>query len=268
MIRTILTRHETEAPQFQEVRVRLPNFEGPLDLLLYLIRRDRIEIWEISLERITEQYLAHLELMRVLNMEIAGEFLVMAATLMRMKSQMLLPRAEPVEEEGEEPITQEELIERLVRYQALKGAAQELRRREDEASRSYPRGMVPRLPDDYLYPLKPVNLYTLAEALQEILSRARGEEPGHEVVTEDVRLEDQMQLILRSLRERGGRLLFHDLFRPPYRPLEVAVTFLALLELCRLQQTTVCQLWAGGEIWVLLRRRREASGAGDGEGTP
>lgn len=254
MLRTVLTRQEVEAPQFQEVRVRLPNFEGPLDLLLYLVRRDRLEIWEISIARITQQYLSHLELMKVLNMEVAGEFLVMAATLMRMKSQMLLPRAEPLDDEGDEPATQEELIERLLRYQSVKAAAQDLRQREEQAGQSYARGWISQLPDDYRYPLRPVSLYAMAQAIQEMMNRQREKEPGHEVQREDVRLEDQVEMLRERLRRRGGRLLFGDIFRPHFRPLEVAVTFLAVLELCRLQVITVCQLWNEGDIWILARR--------------
>lgn len=267
MLRTVLSRQEVEAPQFQEVRVRLPNFEGPLDLLLYLVRRDRLQIWEISIARITQQYLDHLELMKVLNMEVAGEFLVMAATLMRMKSQMLLPRAEPLDEEGDEPTTQEELIERLLRYQTVKAAAQDLKQREEQAGKSYTRGWISQLPDDFRYPLKPVSLYTMAQALQDMVTRQEEEEPGHEVQREDVRLEDQMELLQQRLQEAGGRFLFLDLFDPPYRPLELAVTFLAVLELCRLQAITVCQLWSEGDIWILSRRplRHETQESGSPE---
>ena len=255
MLRTILTRQEVEAPQFQDVRVRLANFEGPLDLLLYLVRRDRIEICEISIARITKQYLSHLELMKILNMEVAGEFLVMAATLMRMKSQMLLPRPEVIDEESEESATQDELIERLLRYQTLKMAAGDLKKREEDAGRVHPRGWVSELPEDYQFPLRPVSLYAMASALQEMMSRRTEEPAGHEVQVEDVRLEDQMELIQEALLARGGRLLFRDLFSSSHHPLAVAVTFIALLELCRLQRLTICQLWARGDIWVLSRAR-------------
>ncbi|MBU1700831.1 MAG: segregation/condensation protein A [Candidatus Eisenbacteria bacterium] len=254
MIRTLLTRQDAEAPQFQEVRVRLPNFDGPLDMLLYLIKKDRIEITDISISRITRQYLTHLELMKVLNMEVAGEFLVMAATLMRMKSQMLLPRPELFDEDGDEPLTQEELIERLLRYHTIKAAAQDLKEREEMARHVHPRGHISQLPEDYILPLKPVSLYTMAQALQDLLSRAEDEPTRHEVQIEDVRLEDQTDLIKKRLEEGGGRMLFRDLFTPPYRPIEVAVTFLSLLELCRMQILLICQLWTEGDIWILDRR--------------
>jgi segregation and condensation protein A len=232
--------------------VRLDNFEGPLDLLLHLIKQDAVEIWEISISRITRQYLEYLELMEALNIEIAGEFLVMAATLMRIKSQGLLPRP-PAPGDEDEPTTEEELIQRLLAYRLFKEVAESLRRQQDEAGPRFPRGFVPRLPDDFVYPLAEVDLFTLVKALAEVEARDVPPAPVHHVQLEDVRLEDQVELVLRRLEEHEGRVTFGGLFGPEPRRLELAVTFLALLELARQQVVVLMQDQPFAELWIVSR---------------
>jgi len=231
--------------------VRLDNFEGPLDLLLHLIKQDEIEIWEISISRIARQYVEYLELMEALNIEIAGEFLVMAATLMRIKSQGLLPRPVIPGEGDDEPVTEEELIQRLLTYKLFKEAAGALKKRQEEAGPRFPRGHNPQLPEDYQYPLQTVDLFSLTEALRNIERRGPREETVHEVHLEDVRLEDQVAFVLSRLEETGGRVTFRGLFRPDSGRLEFAVTFLAILELARQQVITLMQDLPFTEIWIV-----------------
>jgi segregation and condensation protein A len=239
-------------------QVRLDNFEGPLDLLLHLIQQDEVEIWAISLARITQQYLDYLDRMRALNIEIAGEFLVMAATLMRIKSRRLLPRIEPADDD--QPATEEELIERLLTYKSFKEAAALLRTREEETGSRFPRGYRPMLPDDYEYPLADVDLYTLIAAFNAVQSRPRaGDEPVHQVRLEDVRLEDRVAEVLSRLEAADGKLPFERLFDPGASRLEIAVTLLAILELARQQVVTLLQHLAFGEIWVFARVRESAT---------
>lgn len=235
-------------------RVQLENFEGPLDLLLHLTKEDQIEIWEISLSRITAQYLEYLERMRELNIEIAIEFLVMAAALMRIKSRKLLPRIEPLDADDDQPATEEELIERLLTYRSFKEAAALLRKRAEETGPRFPRGCRQALPGDYEYPLAQVDLYALASALQQIESRvAAPPAPVHEVQLEDVRLEDQVARVLGELEAAGGRVAFASLFGDASSRMEIAVTFLAILELARQQVIMLLQNEAFDEIWVFAR---------------
>lgn len=234
--------------------VLLDNFEGPLDLLLHLTQQDRIEIWEISIARITRQYLEYLERMEQLNVEIAGEFLVMAATLMRLKSRRLVPRQLPGEEALDEPQTEEELIARLVAYRTFKEAAEHLRRRAEEAGPRYARRFRPALPEDFEYPLAEIDLFTLAEAWQASLQRKEQTERAvHQVRLEDVRLEEQVTFLLDRLEASGGRLLFGELFLTDARRLKVAVTLLAALELARQQVLELLQDEPCGDLWVLSR---------------
>ncbi|MBD3235625.1 MAG: hypothetical protein GF330_02850 [Candidatus Eisenbacteria bacterium] len=248
-----------EGEQRTAYRVQLENFEGPLDLLLHLIKEDELEIWEISISRITAQYLESLDRMRELDLEIAGEYLVMAAALMRIKSRKLLPRIEPADADEDEPATEEELIERLITYRAFKEAAALLRQRAEEAGPRFARGSRPALPDDFEYPLAEVDLFTLVSALHEIESRAAAAPPSvHEVQLEEVRLEDQVARVLAELETSGGRLAFARLFEEAPSRMEIAVTFLAILELARQQVIMILQHEAFDEIWVFARVHEQA----------
>jgi len=257
---------EMDLGQFRGHPVHLEAFEGPLDLLLHLIKKDRIEIWQISVSRITHQYLEYLATLRELNIEVAGEFLVMAATLMRIKSQNLLPRPSFLSEDEDEeaPLTREELIERLIEYRKYREAAGALSRMESVQIRRHPRGAAATLEPGYRLPLREPKLVDLAEYLGELLSRS---EPaaGHQVHLEEIKLEDQLAWVNEALEnaelfeslpeeeERGIR--FHRLLRRAGLRLEVVVTFFAILELARLQRLRLWQKQALEEIWVT---RREA----------
>jgi segregation and condensation protein A len=279
---------EGDLSQFRGHPVHLEAFDGPLDLLLHLIKKDRIEIWQISISRITRQYLQYLSTLQALNIELAGEFLVMAATLMRIKSQNLLPRPSflPDEDDGEEPLTKEDLIARLVEYRKYREAAQAMASLETRQSRMFPRGSVVTLEPGARLPLREPKLLDLAEYLHELLNR---KEPvtGHQVHLEEFRLEDQMDWVLQCLEtnpletnpletnplelteelegnpaagsERGARALrFARLLRRTGAQLEVVVTFLAILELARLQRLRIWQRQALHEIWLTARARSEA----------
>jgi len=233
--------------------VHLENFDGPMDLLLHLIKSDEVEIWEISISRITAQYLQYLEMMEAMNVEIAGEFLLMAATLMRVKSQRLLPRPPTAGDLDDELITEEDLINRLLTYKIYKEAAASLKKREEDAGPRFSRGFQPHLPDDYRYPLKEVSLYTLIKSYQEIELRDHDAPTAHEVLLEDIRLEDQVAHVLTRLGEGKGKLHFSALLSEERTRLEIVVTFLAILELAREQVLRVIQDQAFEDIWVETR---------------
>jgi segregation and condensation protein A len=240
-------------------RVCLENFEGPLDLLLHLIREDEIEIWEISIARITRQYVEYLARMEALNVEIAGEFLLMAATLMKLKSRGLLPRPAAPEEGDGEPQTEEDLIRQLLAYKTYKVAAAGLRRLEEECGPRFPRGSRPQLRDDYEFPIQEIDLYALVRAYGDVQTRRTVREAAvHQVRLDDVRLEDQLTFLLQQLEVKGGQSAFSALFGAPPGRLTVVVTFFAALELARQQVISLMQDQPFEEIFIQARVSEDA----------
>jgi segregation and condensation protein A len=243
--------------------VRLPRFEGPLDLLLYLISRDEIDVFDIPIERITAQFLEYLETLESLNIEAAGEFVVMAAQLMEIKSRMLLPRPEQImedEEEGGDPRAQ--LVARLVEYRRYKAVAEELRARAEMQRYVFSRaGLAPANGNGNgngnghherpFLMLGDVSAFDLWAAFQSVLNRVK-EAPagGEEVVRPRFTVAQKIAAIASRLRWSRDGLLFVDLFADDVTRGEMIVTFLALLELVRLRRVRVVQEALFGEIWV------------------
>jgi segregation and condensation protein A len=169
-----------------DYKAKLEVFEGPLDLLLYLIKKEEVDVFDIPIERVTNQYMEYLALMKLLNLELAGEFVVMAATLMYIKSRMLLPEDQQVTDteadEGEDP--RWELIRQLVEYKKFKDAALQLGRREEEQSRMFPRQGVDDLLTDATeeVPLADVSIFDLINAFNSVLKKATEREDFREIV--------------------------------------------------------------------------------------
>jgi len=231
-------------------RIHLPLFEGPLDLLLYLIRRDKIDIHDIPIAPITRQYVEYLELMRELNLDVAGEFLVMAATLIHIKSKMLVP-IQPTEAEGDEPQVdpREELVRRLLEFQRYKEAAGILHQQAQirAAQWTRPETVLPSF-DDAGEEMLEAGLYDLIFAFKELLDR-RKTLLAHEVHDEGPPLEQRMDELLAMIHE-GQSLEFMELFASLQTKAEMIVTFLALLELVRLKRVRVYQRGMFGAIRV------------------
>jgi segregation and condensation protein A len=238
------------------VMVKLVRFEGPLDLLLHLIKRDEIDIYDIPIAHITQQYLTYIELMRSLDLEVAGEFLVMAATLMRIKAKMLLPLPS-VGEEEEEGDPREELVQRLIEYRQFKEAAGTLKSREEERRLLYERGMLPGADEAGPLPLAPATLFDLLDALNRVMLRIP-EQTVYDVRAETYDVEEKMSLIARTVAERGA-VSFTALMQECRARAEVIVTFIALLELVKLGQVGVTQAEPFGDIQIVARTR-EGSG--------
>ena len=230
-----------------DYKVKLEVFEGPLDLLLYLIKKEEVDIYDIPIERITNQYMEYLSLMKLLNLEVAGEFLVMAATLMYIKSR-LLQVADSEAEEGEDP--RWELIRQLVEYKKFKDAALQLGRREEEQSHLFPRQVgdlgIAVEPDK---PLAEVGIFDLINAFNQVLKKASAREDFREIYEERFTVSDKIEEILYTMRDRAG-IIFSEVFASASSRAEVVVTFLALLELIRLKRLRVQQAAAFGEIHV------------------
>jgi len=228
--------------------VKLPAFEGPLDLLLHLIKKTEINIYDIPISLITGQYLEYLDLMKSLNLTIAGEFLVMAATLIHIKSKMLLPISETDELEDETD-PRADLVMRLLEYQRFKDAANGLETREQEWREVFyrPPAVGSGEPPDEVN-LVDLSLFDLLDALRGIMQRAP-EKRGLEIVVDELSVQDRMGLILDRL-EGEESLTFNSLFERDTARLAMVVTFLALLELIRLKRVHIIQTELFGVIRV------------------
>jgi segregation and condensation protein A len=240
--------------------IKLPVFEGPMDLLLHLIRENKVDIYDIPIAFITHQYLEYLDMMRDLDLELAGDFLVMAATLIHIKSRMLLPVEEITEEEHmEDPRL--ELVQRLLEYQSYKDAASILREKEDGALKFYKR---PPLEEDgesdleqepYLFD---VSIYDLLAAFRKMLETAPPE--VRMITRETLTVKDRMSTIVEMI-EHADSIRFEEVFKDNVTRIQMIVTFLAMLELLRLGLAHVYQEKEFGSIWIINPQRQEETPA-------
>lgn len=234
-----------------EYKVKFEVFEGPLDLLLYLIKKEEVDIYDVNLTQLATQFIEYIEVMRLLDLEIAGEFLVMASTLMYIKSRELLPLDKQVqpegEEEGEDP--RWELIRQLVEYKKFKDAATQLQTLEARQENIFPR--LPAKPQFAAEaPAKPdVTLFDLVNAVNAILKRVGQRDDMRDVFEDRWTVSEKIELVLKAITERTS-LKFSELFAGAMSRTEVVVTFLALLELIRLKQLAAVQAEAFGEIEI------------------
>jgi len=220
-------------------KICLDIFEGPLDLLLYFIKKDELNIYDIPITRITEQYLEYLSLMEQLDLDIAGEFLVMAATLMHIKSKMLLP-PDPDGTETEELDPRAELVRRLLEYKAFKEAAERLRGFEEQRGLLFGRcGTEPEVEPGGEDGFENVSLFDLLTALSKIL-KSIAPEKIHEVQKDEYTVSDKIRDIKSRLTMKPV-FYFQDLFRNARNKFEVITTFLALLELIRQREVSIDQ---------------------------
>ena len=223
--------------------VRLENFEGPLDLLLFLIRKNDLDIYDIPIADITQEYLSYLDVIKELNLETAGEFLVMASMLMQIKAQMLLPSPEGEEAEGPDPRT--ELMNKLLDYQRYKEAASVLTVYNERAKDVYYRQVLPPFEKDEF--ILSASVFDLLSAFQHVLEEAP-QEVG-QIIRDEIPLEVKIRWVLDLLAEKES-LAFEELFRPGSRRIELVVTFMALLELIRQKQITARQEEVFGPIRI------------------
>ena len=243
----------------QLYKIKIPEFEGPLDLLLHLIRENKVDIYDIPISLITGQYLRYIEIMKELDLEIAGEFLVMAATLIQIKSRMLLPPdEEAAAEEVEDPRL--ELVQRLLEYQAYKDAAAILKEKEEEALKIFGRPPGDLKEEEVPEPelsLFDVNLFDLLAAFKKLLEDAPPE--MRTITRETLTVKDKM-LHIADIIENLESIRFEELFRESFTRVQLIVTFLALLELLRLGLARVYQEKEFGNIWIINPRNQELSG--------
>lgn len=249
-----------------QYNVKIEAFEGPLDLLLHLINRLEIDIYDIPVAQITEQYLLYIHTMNELQLDVASEFLVMAATLLAIKSKMLLPKT--MEESLDDPETfeyeedpRDELVERLIEYRKYKEAANDLKLMEEERSLMYTKP--PSDLSEYAKEVQPekkelnVSLYDMLAAFQKLLRRKKLQRPlTTKISRQEISIDKRMEEILNELRSIEGWKSFYDLFPHPSKD-HIVVTFLAVLELIKRKEIDVQQDENFSEILV------EAIGEGE-----
>ena len=232
----------------EDYKVQLDIFEGPLDLLLYLIKKDEVDIQEISITRITSQYLKYIETFRMLNIDLAAEFIVMAANLMYLKSRTMLPRQEqPPEEDAEEDDPRWDLIRQLIEYKKFKDAANFLSHREIEQEDRF--ALKPEVPevDPEPPPLAEVSIFDLIRAFQNVLKRFEESHEFGDIIDDRFTVSDKIEWLLNRVQP-GKSANFETLFADAATKSEVIVTFLALLELMKMNQFVIRQRDTFGEI--------------------
>ena len=241
--------------QLDDIKITLQSFEGPLDLLVHLIKKNQVNVYDIPIAVVTEQYLQYLDIMQELNLDLASEFLVMAATLIHIKSRMLLPRPDPtlLDEPEEDP--RDALVRRLLDHQKFKAAAELLHDRETLRSAQWtrPDSRVEALIGEGYEPELEVDLFGLLSAFKLVLERAR-ERPPLVLPPEQVSIESRIEQLLERLSETEA-CGFEDLFEDVATRGDMVVTFLAVLEMIRLKLIRVFQSGAMGPIRIYKRAR-------------
>ncbi|MEW5933524.1 MAG: segregation/condensation protein A [Bacillota bacterium] len=240
--------------------VRLPVFEGPLDLLLYLVEANRVDVYDIPVAEIADQYLQYLAALSAIDLDAAAEFVLMAATLLEIKARLLLPRP-PLSPEVEESDPRRELVERLVVYRQFKRAAAHLAELMERQARCFPRGG--RVPPGEPVP-GDLDLSRLVETLRGLLKR---KPPVLEMARRRLSVRQKMRQIMWHVRRNPAGVRFASLLGRVVVREEVVVTFLALLELLRQRRVTVRQEQLFGEIFIFPAGRETPGAQGRGSGT-
>ncbi|HVG18069.1 MAG TPA: segregation/condensation protein A [Blastocatellia bacterium] len=235
-----------------QYKVKLPSFEGPLDLLLYLIRKEEVSVYDIPIARITEQYLEYLRAMQEMDIGVAGEFLVMAATLIHVKSQMLLPR-DPYADEQQPEDPRAELVYQLLEHQKFKGAANVLHQRAMIEGAAFTRASIE---EDQSNPEISATVFQLFEVFREVLNRSRAISEI-EIARDEMTMGEKISQIKMIISEKG-EVRARDMFERARSRRELVLTFLAMLELVKELTIRLTQSDTFGEI--IITKREEEGG--------
>jgi len=251
------------------VTYKLDTFEGPLDLLLHLIDKAEVDIYDIPIKEITDQYMDYLAAMQELELEVTSEFLVMAATLLAIKSKMLLPKP-PVELEqddsywmDEEFDPRDELVARLIEYRRIKAAALQLRDMEMERSLIYtrePEDLTPYLPTEPPNPVEGLGVNDLVRAFRKAMLRMATRNTVTKIRKDEISVKDRMYEVVDRLKQAGGKLLFSKLLDGHATRDSIVVTFLALLELMKVKRIVCYQHKLFDDIVIHAREDEAADG--------
>jgi len=241
-----------------DYQVELEIFRGPLDLLLFLVKRNEVDVFDIPIAKIAEQYMHYLDVLKLIDIDRVGEFLVMASTLMEIKSRLLLPRGEEQTPEEEDPRL--ELVRQLIEYKKFKEASALLERQAEQQAVRHTRHVweKPRSgPDLASQPLQPVELWDLVSAFGRLLRETLATQPQH-IAVDDTPTSVYMDRIRERLT-RQPRIPFSQLFEPPFTRACLLGWFLAILEMIRQRHITAEQTTPFGEIWITAAQPDEAA---------
>ncbi len=238
--------------------IKTAHFEGPFDLLLFFIERDELDIYDIPISKITQDFLSYIKHLESLDIDVASEFILVAATLMRIKAKMLIPRKE-LDEEGNEIDPREELVQKLLEYKKYKSVVEELSQWEDHRHFRFNRGSVQHelksIAEKALVDieLESLSLYKLLQTFQKLMHQYEidSNKPKHQIVKFDYTIEDQQTYILSKIPQKG-KAKFEDLFLKLENRIHAIVTFIALLELLNLQSVAITQGEGVNNFWVEL----------------
>jgi segregation and condensation protein A len=230
-------------------QVALDTFHGPLDLLLYLVKRNEVDILDIPIARLTEQFLDYMKVLPTIDVELAGDFLVMAATLMEIKSRSLLP-AEAETQSDDEPDPRRELVRQLLEYRKFKDAAAALQQQAEAHAARLPRIQPPEPTDPGVPAVRPVELWDLVSAFARLMRETRALEPA--TIAVDDTPQHVYEDLIRSRVAAERRVLFQDVFTPPYTRTRLIGLFLAVLELIKRTEVWLEQQEPFGDIWLIV----------------
>ncbi len=247
--------------------VTLENFEGPLDLLLYLVRKNEIDIQEIPIITITEQYIDYIDMMKAMNLDVAGEFLVMAATLMYLKSRALLPKNECDDETEEELQTLDDLKRQLLEYEQYKEAAQRLKEQNILERNVFVRSLFDDPVPAEGETLQEASIFDLISAFKNLIERIDEKQALMEVDIEHISVKDRINDVMQKLAECADAVLFEDLFDDQLDKLLLITTFLALLELLKMQAIKIYQNENFSSIYIYPIRDDDTHEESAGTGT-
>ncbi len=236
--------------------IRLPQFEGPFDLLLFFIERDELDINDIPIAKITDDFLGYIQQMERMNIDLASEFIVVAATLCRIKAKMLLPRKQ-MDEEGNEIDPREELVQRLMEYKRYKSVLEAMRKMEERRAKQWRRGNVNRelrtIAEKALVDaeLESISLYKLLRAFEKVMTRFEQMNPSrvHQIVQFSYTVEEQAQFIIGKVKQHG-KAGFRQLFTGCRNRIHAIVTFLAMLELLNMGKVAVINGMGANNFWL------------------
>jgi segregation and condensation protein A len=258
-----------------KVHYKLETFEGPLDLLLHLIDKSEIDVYNIPISEITDQYMEVLNSMQELELEVTSEFLVMAATLLAIKSQMLLPKPPVIELEDDYGFDEDydpraELVQKLIEYRKYKSIAEELRDKELARSLIYtrePEDLTPYVPSVPENPVRGLHVADLVIAFQRALRKAKSRNTIAKIRRDEISVKDRMTEVVELLDQNGGRILFSRLVGEDMTREDIVVTFLALLELMKVKKIVCFQNKLFDDIVIQARGEGDAVGLPSDEGS-
>ena len=235
--------------------VKLKEFEGPFDLLLFFIQRDELDIYDIPIAKLTDDFLSYMRQMEALNIDMASEFILVAATLMRIKAKMLLPR-QPLDDEGDAIDPRKELVQRLLEYKRYKEVLDDMRALEQRRAKMHPRGNLTdemqRMTNQALVDmeLESLNLYNLMKAFYRVLERQKETKKAvHAIVRYSYTIEEQQSYVLKQLQS-GKKTRFETIFSELENRIHAIVTFLGMLELINQQRVKITQGEGANNFWL------------------